>query len=127
MKVFSGGLTQAGESCRISFEDSLLDQLAAGTLANAEGRGGRFSPSGLTFSGFPLHRQSTPRNPTLIAALQTWKCRYRIRVFQTIADVIPVSLSVTHSFMIVVLFFLGLLVFELLTGAVRISAKRAEP
>ena len=42
-------------------------------------------------------------------------------------DETPVSPSVTHGFMIVVLFFLGLLVFELLTGeAVGVPAKRTE-
>ena len=42
-------------------------------------------------------------------------------------DEIPVSLSVTRGFMIVVLFFLGLLVFELLMGeAVGVPAKRTE-
>jgi hypothetical protein len=46
---------------------------------------------------------------------------------QTMPDEIPVSLSVTHGFMIVVLFFFGLLVFELLTGeAVGVPAKRTE-
>ena len=42
-------------------------------------------------------------------------------------DGIPVSPSVTHGFMIVVLFFLGLLVFELLMGeAVGVPAKKTE-
>jgi hypothetical protein len=46
---------------------------------------------------------------------------------QTMPDEIPVSLSVTRGFMIVVLFFLGLLVFELLMGeAVGVPAKRTE-
>jgi hypothetical protein len=46
---------------------------------------------------------------------------------QTMPDGIPVSPSVTHGFMVVVLFFLGLLVFELLTGeAVGVPAKRTE-
>jgi hypothetical protein len=46
---------------------------------------------------------------------------------QTMPDEIPVSPRVTHGFMIIVLFFLGLLVFELLTGeAVGVPAKRTE-
>jgi hypothetical protein len=46
---------------------------------------------------------------------------------QTVPDEIPVSPSVTHGFMTLVLFFLGLLVFELLMGeAVGVPAKRTE-
>ena len=46
---------------------------------------------------------------------------------QIMPDEIPVSPSVTHGFMMVVLFFLGLLVFELLMGeAVGVPAKSAE-
>ena len=46
---------------------------------------------------------------------------------QTMPDEIPVSPSVTHGFMIIVLSFLGLLVFELLTGeAVGVPAKETE-
>jgi hypothetical protein len=46
---------------------------------------------------------------------------------QTMPYEIPVSPSVTHGFMIVVLFFLGLLVFEVLVGeAVGVPAKRRE-
>jgi hypothetical protein len=46
---------------------------------------------------------------------------------QTMPDEIPVPPSVTHGFMIVVLFFLGLLVLELLMGvAVGVPAKRTE-
>ncbi len=42
-------------------------------------------------------------------------------------DAIPVSPSVTHGFAIIVLSFLGLLVFELLTGeAVGVPAKETE-
>jgi hypothetical protein len=46
---------------------------------------------------------------------------------QAMPDEIPVSPSVTHGFMIILLFFLGLLVFELLIGeAVGVPAKRTE-
>ena len=46
---------------------------------------------------------------------------------QTMPDEILVSPSVTHGFMSAVLFFLGLLVFELLMGeAVGVPAKRTE-
>jgi len=46
---------------------------------------------------------------------------------QTIPDGVPVSPSVARGFMILVAFFLGLLVFELLSGeAVGFPAKRRE-
>jgi len=46
---------------------------------------------------------------------------------QTIPDDSPVSPSVTRGFMVLVVFFLGLLIFELLSGgALGVPAKRRE-
>jgi hypothetical protein len=56
------------------FENSLHDQLAAGTLANAERRGVRFSPSGLAALDFRRIAKPSYGQRTCASVDQWYRC-----------------------------------------------------